>query len=361
MIPDSLSKLAGQALVCGFEGDDPPPSLLAAAQRGELGGFILFRRNLGDPAQVAELTRRLIASCTAAAVPPWIAVDQEGGRVQRLRAPVMQLPPMRALGQIDDPALTERAAALLGRQLAALGFNIDFAPVLDVDSNPASPVIGDRSFGAEPERVVRHGAAFARGLRTAGVASCGKHFPGHGDAALDSHHALPRVEHDRERLERVELAPFRAVAPELDAIMTAHIVFQAIDAERAATLSSAVLEGELRTRIGFEGVVFSDDLEMKAVSEQLGAAEAACAAIAAGCDALLVCSRPDLCLEAHAALVQRAEREPAFAARLRRAAERNLTARSRYPRTPAPAAQVADLLHALADRSLEERLAQGRA
>jgi beta-N-acetylhexosaminidase len=360
MISDSLRKLAGQTLVAGFAGHEAPPELRAAAARGELGGFIVFRRNLGDPAQIAELTSGLIAACTAEA-PPWIAVDQEGGRVQRLGAPVLQLPPMRALGRIDDVALTERAAAVLGRQLAALGFNIDFAPVLDVDSNPDSPVIGDRSFGEDPARVVRHGAAFTRGLHSAGVAACGKHFPGHGDAALDSHVALPRVTHDRARLDRVELAPFRTLAAELDAIMTAHIVFDALDADRPATLSAATLEGVLRGAFGFRGVIFSDDLEMKAISDQLGVAEAACEAIAAGCDALLICSQPELCLTAHAALVQRAEREPAFAERLRGAAQRNLDARRTRGHLPVPPASVAQRLDALADRALEERLAGSRA
>jgi beta-N-acetylhexosaminidase len=281
--------------------------------------------------------------------------------VQRLGPPVLQLPPMRALGRIDDAAVTQRAAEVLGRQLRALGFNLDFAPVLDVDSNPDSPVIGDRSFGDDPARVARHGAAFARGLHAAGVAACGKHFPGHGDAALDSHLALPRVTHGRERLDRVELAPFRALAAELDAIMTAHIVFEALDADRPATLSPATLEGVLRGALGFNGVIFSDDLEMKAISQHLGVADAACEAIAAGCDALLICSQPELCLQAHAALVERAEREPAFAARLRAAAQRNLDARRTRGHRPEPAASIAARLHELGDRPLEDRLAGSRA
>jgi beta-N-acetylhexosaminidase len=360
MIADSLRKLAGHTLLAGFAGQSPPPELERAAARGEVGGFVLFRRNLADPVQVAELTGRLAAACAAEA-PPWIAVDQEGGRVQRLGPPVLQLPPMAALGRADDAALTERSAAVLGAQLAALGFNLDFAPVLDVDTNPDNPVIGDRSFGAEPERVARHGAAFARGLQAAGVAACGKHFPGHGDTALDSHVALPRISHARERIERIELAPFRALAQELASIMTAHVVCEAVDADHPATLSHAVLEGELRARIGFTGVIFSDDLEMKAISDHLGVSDAACAAIAAGCDALLICSKPELCFAAHAALVTRAEREPSFAARLRAAAERNVAARRRYPPRTAPPASAVARLTALADRRLEERLASTRA
>lgn len=362
MIADSVRKLAGQVLVAGFAGHEPAPELCAAAARAELGGFILFRRNLGDPPQIAELTGRLIAACAAAAeAPPWIAVDQEGGRVQRLDPPVLALPPMRVLGEIDDAALTERAAHVLGRQLAALGFNLDFAPVLDVDTYAHSPIIGDRSFGSDVARVVRHGAAFARGLEAAGVASCGKHFPGHGDAALDSHLALPRVAHGRERLDAVELAPFRAVAPALSSIMTAHIVFDALDPARPATLSQAALAQLLRREIGFEGVIFSDDLEMKAISDHYGVAEAACESIAAGCDAVLVCSQPELCLQAHAALVHRAEREPRFAERLRDAARRNLAARKGHPARPQAPARVLAQLHALSDAALQERLASAPA
>jgi len=356
MIAESVRKLAGQALCAGFSGREPPPELLAAAQRAELGGFVLFRRNLGSPAEVAELTGRLSRACPEEA-PPWIAIDQEGGRVQRLGPPVLQLPPMRALGAIDDPELTERAASVLGSQLVALGINLDFAPVLDVDSNAQSPVIGDRSFASDAARVARHGAAFARGLRRAGVASCGKHFPGHGDTLEDSHLALPRIIHGRERLDRVELAPFRACAQELDSIMTAHIVVDAFDPTRPATLSQPTLEGVLRAQLGFGGVVFSDDLEMKAIADQYGVAEAACEAIAAGCDAVLICSQPELCLAAHEALVRRAEREPEFAGRLRVAARRNLALRLRHALQPGPPESAAARLFALGDPRLEERLA----
>ncbi|MFI5306818.1 MAG: beta-N-acetylhexosaminidase [Polyangiales bacterium] len=357
MIPDSPRKLAGQALIAGFPGQEPDVGLLGAAARGELGGFVLFRRNLGPPDEVAALTGRLWAAFPAD-LPPWIAIDQEGGRVQRLGPPVLQLPPMRVLGAIDDQALTRSAGALLGAQLAALGVNLDFAPVLDVDSNPDSPIIGDRSFGADPELCARHGIAFAEGLRQAGVASCGKHFPGHGDAALDSHLALPRVSHDLERLQRVELRPFALAAKQLTAIMTAHIVFDAVDPGRPATLSHKTLQGLLRGQIGFAGVLFSDDLLMKAIADHYGVAEAACEAVAAGCDAVLVCAQPDICLQAHAALCRRAEREPAFLARLREAAVRSLPARAGHALRPLARETVAARLHALDPGALEQRIAE---
>lgn len=355
MIADSPRKLAGQVLVGGFPGPAPDTALLRAAAQAELAGFVLFKRNLAGIEAVAELNRELLAAFPEA-LPPLIAVDQEGGRVQRLGPPVLQLPPMRELGALDDPALTEALGEALGRQLGALGFNCDFAPVLDVDSNPENPVIGDRSFGADPARVSRHGVAFARGLERGGIASCGKHFPGHGDTELDSHLALPRIAHSLERLEQIELAPFRAASGVLSAVMTAHIVFEAFDAERPATLSPAVLEPLLRDRLGFRGAIVSDDLEMKAVAEHWPVGEAACEAVAAGCDLLLVCSKPELCLEAHAGLTERAEREPAFAERLRAAAARSLELRRRHP-LPAPDGQTAGArLLALGTTAVEDRL-----
>jgi beta-N-acetylhexosaminidase len=351
---------AGQVLVAGFPGREAPPELQKAAGRGELGGFVLFKRNLGSAAEVADLTRALHTAFPADA-PPFVAVDQEGGRVQRLGPPVLQLPPMRELGAIDDPALTEALAERLGAQLQALGFNLDFAPVLDVDSNPRNPVIGDRSFGAEPERVARHGMAFARGLERGGVLSCAKHFPGHGDTALDSHLALPTVTHDEARLASVELRAFELAAGASSTLMTAHIVFPAIDPERPATLSRALLHERLRQRLGYRGVVFSDDLEMKAIADHYGVGEAACLAIEAGCDALLVCSKPELTLEAHAALCRRAEHDAAFAARLSQAAARGEALRRTRPPLGLSGAACVARLSQLPSEPLQERLARARA
>lgn len=350
---------AGQVLIAGFGAGEPPPELLRMAAAGSLGGFILFRRNLGEPGEVAGLAARLHAAVPED-LPAWLGVDQEGGRVARLGAPVLRLPPMRVLGDLDDPALTGDCAALLGRQLRVLGFNLNFAPVLDVDTNPANPVIGDRSFGRTPERVIAHGAAFAAGLARAGIAACGKHFPGHGDTALDSHFQLPRLGHALERLERVELLPFAALAQRLPCIMTAHVVFDALDAGVPATLSRAVIHGLLREKLGFAGVVVSDDLEMKAISDHHGLAEAACAAIAAGCDNLLVCSSVDQLLLAREGLVRRAQADAGFAVTLRAAAERSLAARLRHRAQPAAAHAAARLLAAEDPEALERRIANAR-
>jgi len=330
MIDLTLFQAAGQVLVAGFEGLDPPEKLVSAAVRGELGGVILFKRNLTTPDRVPDTLRPLIEAAPAEA-PLLTAVDQEGGRVARLGAPVVKLPPMRRLGELDDPSLTERAARVLGGQLAALGFNCDFAPVLDVDTNPANPVIGDRSFGRTPEVVSRHALAFAAGLAAANVLSCGKHFPGHGDTELDSHLALPRLGHDRARLDAIELAPFRAAAGKIPTLMTAHVIFDALDPDVPATLSKRVITGLLREELGYDGLIISDDLEMKAVSEGWGVVDAGVRAIEAGCDTLLVCSDIDALDATRQALANRADADEAFAARLMDAATRSVAVRRRCP------------------------------
>lgn len=325
--------LAGQVLIAGFAGTAAPDELLEPSRRGELAGVILFKRNLGEMHQIAQLIAR-IADSAPQDQPLMVAVDQEGGRVARLSSPVVRLPPMRKLAACADVALTERAAALLGRQLRSLGFTMDFAPVLDVDTNPENPVIGDRSFGATPEQVTAQAFAFARGLAAAGVLACGKHFPGHGDTDLDSHFALPRLTHARTRLDAVELPPFLAARGVLPALMTAHVVFDALAPGRPATLAREVITGLLREELGYDGVVISDDLEMKAVADHYGIEQAACLAIEAGCDALLVCSKLDWVERAREALAERAERDRLFRRRLEDAGQRTLALRRKCPPTP---------------------------
>lgn len=339
---------AGRVLVAGYPSGDPPASLVRALAEDALGGVILFKRNLVDgPAGAAAQIRAL---AVGSARTPLVAVDQEGGRVQRLRAPLLELPPMRALGARDDVALTRRAARALGRQLAAIGINVDLAPVLDVDTNPNNPVIGDRSFGADPHLVARHGVAFARGLADAGLLACGKHFPGHGDTEKDSHFDLPALAHDLARLEAVELVPFRAAVGEVGAVMTAHIVFRALDPDRPATLSRRVIAGLLRERLGYRGLVVSDDLEMKAIADHYAIGEAVVGAIRAGCDLLLICAQVELVDEARAALAAEAARDAAFATRLAEAIARVDAARARLSCAPGDPAALA---RAFADEEAE--------
>jgi len=289
----STTHQPGQLLFCGFEGTTLPDDLAALIRAGRIGGVILFVRNIEGPAQLRSLTRALHEQAPGDS-PLLIAIDQEGGRVQRLRAPWTEWPPMRVLGDRDDLSLTGELAAALGRELIDLGIGLDFAPCVDVDTNPDNPIIGDRSFGRTPEAVGRHAARFVRSLQESGVAACAKHFPGHGDTETDSHLVLPRLDHDLARLEQIELPPFRAaIEAGVASIMTAHILFPPLDRERPATLSPDVMS-ILRSDLGYEGVVFSDDLEMKAVADHFDPATLVEQSLSAGVDSLLVCRRAEL-------------------------------------------------------------------
>lgn len=327
----SLDQCSGQLLVVGFRGAELPASIEQQLVSGRRGGVILFKRNLPDIDAAWRLCRRLRAAFPSD-LPPFIGVDEEGGRVSRLPAPFERLAPMRRLGAENDLDLTRRAGEWLGRQLAAVGFTWDFAPVLDVDSNPDSPIIADRSFSSDPAVVARHGVAFGLALQSQGIGACGKHFPGHGDASLDSHLALPTVQHAESRLQQVEVAPFRVAAQSgLASFMTAHISYPQLDPTRApATFSSTILTNLLRTQLGFPGVLFSDDLEMGAVSQHHDIETAACAAVRAGCDAILICHDEDAAARAHAALTREAQRNEVFRARIIEAATRLVAYRDKF-------------------------------
>lgn len=278
----------GRLAIVGFSGQSVPPDLARLVAEFDLGGVIYFPRNILEPGQVAELSREVKA--LAREWPLWVSVDQEGGRVARLKSPFTTWPPAMTLGRSGDAKLAGRFARALAAELRAVGINLDYAPVLDVLTNPKNPVIGDRALADKAEEVAELGAAVIRGLEDGGVAACGKHFPGHGDTTVDSHEGLPVVEHDARRLDAVELVPFRrAVRENIATIMTAHLLMPAIDERRVATFSPTIVDGWLKGTLGYQGVVISDDLGMKAVSAETGLGEASVQAIAAGCDALLWC------------------------------------------------------------------------
>jgi beta-N-acetylhexosaminidase len=292
-----VSREPGQLLFVGFQGTRVPDELAALVAAGRIGGVVLFARNLESPEQVRGLVRELHAAAPDE-TPLLVCIDQEGGRVQRLRAPWTVWPSMRELGDHDDPEATRDVAAALARELLELGIGLDFAPVVDVATEPSNPAIGDRSFGDSPDRVARHAEAFIAGLQQGGVAACAKHFPGHGDTTRDSHYELPRLSHDLERLRRVELPPFRAaIRAGVASVMTAHIVYPALDPAHPATLSPRVLR-LLREELGFGGVIFSDDLEMRAVADAMPIHERVQGSLEAGVDAVLVCSEHALWQEA---------------------------------------------------------------
>jgi beta-N-acetylhexosaminidase len=346
---DGLS--TGDLLWVGFDGYDAPAELLERIRERRVGGVLLFARNIRDPAQIAALTNALRAAAPDG-LPLVVAVDQEGGRVQRLRAPATEWPPMAKVGARDDVQATRAVGKAIGTEIAAVGFNCDFAPCVDVHSNPQNPVIGDRAFGTEPFAVARHGAALAAGLSDAGVLACAKHWPGHGDTILDSHLALPRVDLPADRLRAVEVAPFAdMVKTGVPLVMTAHVVYSAIDPTQPATLSPAWIR-ILRDELGFGGVVVSDDFEMKAIADHYGTGEAVVRAVLAGCDVLLLCSKRELQAEALDALGRAAEKNSDLRRRIGES-----SARLRALRETLPAFKPIDPVAAAARFPFEEHRA----
>jgi beta-N-acetylhexosaminidase len=303
-------------LMVGFEGTAVPPRLAAWLREGFVGGVVLFSRNLEGPAQVRELCREIRAAAGSAGPPPLIAIDQEGGRVRRLKDPgFTQFPPARSYSLFCCRA--EQAANAVGAaaaaELRAVGIDINFAPVLDVDSHPRNPVIGDRSLSSDPEQAAALGIAFMRGSLSAGVLPVGKHFPGHGGTGTDSHKELPVVACGRDTLLSRDILPFRrAIRAGLPAVMTAHVLYTALDPDRPATLSPRILSDLLRGTLRFRGAVFSDALEMKAITGRMAVGEAAVAAVKAGCDALLVCRGEAAQDEAISALSRAVREEESF-------------------------------------------------
>ncbi|GAB2706539.1 glycoside hydrolase family 3 protein [Kitasatospora kifunensis] len=292
-IPDSdqLHRDAMTVLQPGFEGTTTPPEWVRRHLAAGLGSVALFGRNVTDQAQLAALTAQLRQENPDLL----IAIDEEGGDVTRLEVGSgSSWPGNLALGEIDDPALTRDVARELGRALAACGINYNWAPSADVNSNPGNPIIGVRSFGADPELCARHTAAWVEGLQSAGVAACAKHFPGHGDTAIDSHHGLPMISVDEDLLRSRDLVPFRAaVEAGAKALMSAHIMLPAVDPVWPATLSPAVLGGLLRGGpedggLGYQGLIVTDAIEMGAIANTYGIADGTVLAIAAGADAICV-------------------------------------------------------------------------
>ncbi|WP_426508330.1 glycoside hydrolase family 3 protein [Dactylosporangium sp. McL0621] len=280
-----LGSMADAVLQPGFVGKEPPPWLRRRLAEG-LGGVALFARNVVDRDQVAALTAALRAEKPDVIV----AIDEEAGDVTRIDAHTgSPWPGNLALGAIDDPALTRDVACHIGRDLAAAGITLDYAPDADVNNDPNNPVIGSRAFGAEPDRVARHTAAWINGLQEAGVAACAKHFPGHGNTSVDSHLDVPLIKAGRAELDALELVPFRAaIAAGVQAVMSAHLRVPSLDPEMPATLSRRIMTDLLRGELGFDGLIVTDGIEMRAISDRYGLANATVLALAAGADAICV-------------------------------------------------------------------------
>jgi len=317
-----LHTLAGAVLCVGVPGPTLAGRERAMLEEMKPGAVVLFARNISTLGE----TRRLVEEIRGAAGgddPALVCVDQEGGRVLRLRFAQHAMPSMLALGATADPDLAERAGARLANELRSIGANVDFAPVLDIANASGTSVVGTRSFGADPGLVAQLGAAFVRGMQAAGVVATVKHFPGHGATELDSHLALPASTVDAVTLRARELVPFAAAfRAGARAVMTAHIVVPALDAQRPATLSPRILQTLLRDELGFEGVCFTDCLEMQAIAGHAGTAAGAVAALGAGADIALISHDLDLAVTARDAIAAAVDAGALPLARLREAARR---------------------------------------
>lgn len=323
----TIEEKVGQLIMVGFEGTQPNETVAIHICERFVGGVVLFSRNIESPRQTAELTNQLqrFAGETARQIPLFIGIDQEGGWVIRLKEGATVLPGNMALGATGSTELAARAGEITAIELAAVGVNLNFAPVVDVNNNPHNPVIGRRSFGGSAELVSRLGAAYIRGLQRNEVLATAKHFPGHGDTTVDSHFDLPTVNHGPERIHTLELQPFRAaIDANVAAIMTAHILYPAFDADRPATLSLTILTNLLRKELGFDGLIITDDMEMKAIDDYYQSGEAAVMAIEAGADIVMVLWTPAKQIEVFDALLAAVKNGRISQARLNQSVRRIL-------------------------------------
>ncbi|MBI3795467.1 MAG: beta-N-acetylhexosaminidase [Deltaproteobacteria bacterium] len=299
-------------------------------------GVILFRRNYRDPETLAALCTEVHSLFSDYSL--LIALDHEGGRVHRLQPPFTHFPPAATLGRIGSPDLARRVGFAMGQELSSIGIDIDFAPVFDVLTNPRNTVIGDRAFAADPQVVGLLGCAVMRGLREGGVIPCGKHFPGHGATLIDSHDDLPRDERGEADFMQTDLVPFRrAIAEGAEMLMTAHVQYPALDASLPATLSPVIIGELLRRKLGFQGVVVTDDLDMGAIIRHFTIEQAAVDALRAGADLLLVCHKLERAIVARDACIRALSNGTLASQRIEQAEQRiavlRQTQRHRQPRT----------------------------
>lgn len=293
---DEIRKIIGQKLCIGFDGPEITPEFRDLVRTWKIGNVILFRRNAISPDQLRCLTRDLKELILAeTGIPAMIAIDEECGKLSRLDHIGLKTPDAMDIGSSGDPAKAFETAAAIGAELKDFGIDLNLAPILDVNSNPRNPIIGVRSFGTDPQTVSDFGIAYMNGLKSRGILSCGKHFPGHGDTDTDSHVGLPVVSKTREETEKTELIPFRrAIGEGIDAIMSAHVIFPALDPEHVpSTLSRRVMTGLLRQEMHFSGVIISDCMEMDAVRMLYGTPVSVLKGMQAGIDIALVCHTPE--------------------------------------------------------------------
>jgi len=285
----STDEKIGQLVLVGMDGTASSDATRELIETYHVGGFIFYKNNIDNTKQALQLFNDLKAANQTNPVPLWMSVDEEGGRVTRMPKEFVKVPTAKAIGSQDSEELSKGIGAMLGRELSGFGLNMDFAPVLDVNSNPKNPVIGDRSFGNQADMVSRLGIATMEGIREEGVVPIVKHFPGHGDTSVDSHIGLPVVNHDLGRLRKLELVPFKkAVENKAEVVMIAHLLMPKLDPDHPASFSKKVITDLLRNELGFQGVVISDDMTMGAIEKNYEIGKASVEAILAGGNIVLV-------------------------------------------------------------------------
>lgn len=291
-----LKQLIGQHILIGVSGLQLTESEKKFIVENNISGVVLFSRNVQNPQQVRNLCAEIqnLRHLTPAKTPLFIAIDMEGGRVARLKSPFTVWPPLKKLGDLDSPQTSYDFSFAMGQELKAVGINLDFAPCIDVFTNPGNTVIGDRAVSHDPEVVARHASALVRGFIKADVIPCAKHFPGHGDTIIDSHEDLPIEHADMNRLNSVELLPFKkAFKSQLNLLMTAHIRFPKIDPEWPVTMSEIFLKKILRQEMNYQGLVITDDLDMKALASHYDREMIPVRSLQAGADLVLYCNEPE--------------------------------------------------------------------
>jgi beta-N-acetylhexosaminidase len=330
----TIEEKVGQMVIVGVDGYTVDNNATAMIEKHHVGGFILFGRNVQNAEQLLTLINSLKIANSKNNVPLFISVDEEGGRVSRMPDELVKLPSNKTIGQINSENLSYKIGSLLAEEIKAFGFNMNFAPVLDVNSNPQNPVIGDRSFGSDEKVVSRLGVQTMVGLQANYVIPVVKHFPGHGDTSVDSHIGLPFIGHDMNRLASLELVPFKkAIDNQADAVMIAHILLSKIDAKNPASLSKTIITYILREQLGFKGVVITDDMTMGAIVENYNIGEAAILSVNAGSDIILVCHGYDNAAGVIDALIKAVEEGVIKMERINESVYRVLELKNKYKLT----------------------------
>lgn len=337
----SLDEKIGQMVMVGLDGTAMNANTRKMIEAYKVGGFILYRDNIKDASQTISLLNQLKETNKANGTALWLSVDQEGGKVDRLSSMFGKLPTARQVGDTNDDEYTRRVGQALGVELQSVGFNMDYAPVLDINSNPKNPVIGDRSFGAEADTVIRHGLEIMDGIRSQKIAAVVKHFPGHGDTSVDSHLDLPVVEKSLEELKQFELQPFaEAIHEDADAVMVGHLLLPKLDADNPASISRRIITDLLRKEMSYNGVVITDDMTMGGITKQHLIGEAAVQSIQAGSDIVLVGHDQKLQLEVLDALKESAKNGEITKERIDESVRRIISLKEHYELADRPVESI---------------------